>query len=352
MSDALFATYLIGLREGLEATLVVSILVAFLVKSGRRGRLPYVAAGAGVAVAASVAFGAMLTYTRTSLLADYRDRELFEAVTSVAAVVFVTWMIFWMRRAARSMGGELRAGLDRAIAVGPVAVVLFAFLAVVREGVETALLFFAAVQGATSDTGPLLAIVAGIATSIVIGFLIYASAVRINLTKFFTWTGALLVLVAAGILKYGVHDFQEAGVLPGLNTIAFDITGALDPNTWYATLLAGMFNITPRPSVLETLAWAAYAVPVLALFLMPARRRSAGAPATSPAAAAASSPAAAAPASPAAATSPAAGPEPVDPPAAPPAPASIPEAPPATEATRQPAGSAAQSAVSAAARVR
>jgi high-affinity iron transporter len=285
MSDALFATFLIGLREGLEATLVVSILVAFLVRSDRRNRLPYVAVGVGIAVVLSVAFGALLTYTRTSLLADYRDRELFEAVTSVAAVVFVTWMIFWMRRAARSMGKELREGLDKAIAVGPAAVMAFALLAVVREGLETALLFFAAVQGATSDTGPLLAIVAGIATAIVIGFLIYASAVRVNLTRFFTWTGVLLVLVAAGIFKYGVHDFQEAGVLPGLNTIAFDITGALDPNTWYAALLAGMFNITPRPSVLEMLAWAAYAIPVLVLFLMPTRRPAPVPPAPTPASA-------------------------------------------------------------------
>jgi high-affinity iron transporter len=282
VTDALFATYLIGLREGLEATLVVSILVAFLVKSGRRGRLPYVAVGAGAAAVLSVGFGALLTYTRTSLLADYRDRELFEAVTSVAAVVFVTWMIFWMRKAARSMGGTLRSGLDHAIAVGPVAVVLFAFLAVAREGLETALLFFAAVQGATGDAGPLLAILAGIITSIVIGALLYASAVRINLTKFFTWTGVLLVLVAAGILKYGVHDFQEAGVLPGLNTVAFDITGWLDPSSWYANLLAGMFNITARPSVLETVAWAAHAVPVLLLFLMPARRPAAPRRATTP----------------------------------------------------------------------
>jgi high-affinity iron transporter len=194
-------------------------------------------------------------------------------VTSVAAVIFVTWMIFWMRTAARSMGGQLRTGLDQAIAVGPVAVVVFAFLAVVREGLETALLFFAAVQGATTNSGPLLAILAGIATSVFIGFLLYASALRINLTRFFTWTGALLVLVAAGILKYGVHDFQEAGALPGLNDIAFDISHVLDPTSWYGTLLAGMFNITPRPTVLEMVAWAAYAVPVLVLFLMPPRRR-------------------------------------------------------------------------------
>lgn len=231
------------------------------------------ALGVLVAVALSVGFGALLTYTRTTLLADYRDRELFEAITSVAAVCFVTWMIFWMRRAARSIAGELREGLDRAIAVGPIAVVLFAFLAVVREGLETALLFFAAVQGASSDTGPLLAILGGIVTSVLIGVLLYASAVRINLTKFFTWTGVLLVLVAAGILKYGVHDFQEADVLPGLNTLAYDISGTLDPSTWYAALLAGMFNITPAPTVLEVVAWLAYAVPVLLLFLLPGRKR-------------------------------------------------------------------------------
>jgi high-affinity iron transporter len=267
--NPLFATYLIGLREGLEVSLVVSILLAFLVKSDRRSRLPWVALGVAVAVALSVGFGAMLTYTRTTLLADSQDRELFEAITSVAAVCFVTWMIFWMRRAARSSAGQLREGLDRAIAVGPIAVVLFAFLAVAREGLETALLFFAAVQGANSDTGPLLAILGGILTAVVLGVLLYSTAVRINLTQFFKWTGVLLVLVAAGIFKYGVHDFQEADVLPGLNTLAYDITSVLDPSTWYAALLSGMFNITPAPTVLEVIAWLAYAIPVLLLFLLP-----------------------------------------------------------------------------------
>nr|WP_033341682.1 iron uptake transporter permease EfeU [Catenuloplanes japonicus] len=267
----MFASFLIGLREGLEATLVVSILVAFLVRSDRRHRLPWVAAGVLAAVVLSVAFGALLTYTSTTLLADYRHRELFEAVTSVTAVCFVTVMVFWMRRAARSLGGDLRAGLDRAIAVGPVAVVLFAFLAVAREGLETALLFFAAVQGATTNAGPLLAIVGGILAAVVLGALLYASTVRIDLGRFFTVTGVLLVLVAAGILKYGVHDFQEAGVLPGLNTQAFDITATLDPSGWPAALLAGTFNITPAPTVLETAAYLIYALPVLVLFLMPSR---------------------------------------------------------------------------------
>jgi high-affinity iron transporter len=269
----MFATYLIGLREGLEATLVVSILVAFLVKSDRRDRLVQVWAGVGLAVALSVVFGWLLTYTGTTLLAGHGQRELFEAITSLAAVCFVTWMIFWMRRAARSIAGELRTRLTDALAVGSVAVAGMAFLAVVREGLETSLIFYAAVQGASRSSSPLLALAGGLLTAIVLGLLLYASALRINLSVFFTWTGVLLILVAAGIGKYGVHDFQEADVLPGLTNLAYDASGVLDPSAWYTTLLTGMFNVTPAPTVLEVIAWVGYAVPVLVLFLRPARRK-------------------------------------------------------------------------------
>ncbi|SBT54753.1 iron uptake transporter permease EfeU [Micromonospora narathiwatensis] len=265
----MFATYLIGLREGLEATLVVSILVAFLVKSNRRNRLPHVWLGVGLAVALSVFFGWLIEYTSTALLNTSKQRELFDAITSVAAVVFVTFMIFWMRKAARSIAGELRGKLSDALAVGAFAVTGMAFLAVIREGLETALIFYSAAESAAGGAGrgPLLAMIGGIATSVVIGFLLYRSALKLNLGKFFTWTGALLILVAAGIFKYGVHDFQEAGLVPGLNNHAFDISSVLDPSSWYATLLSGMFNITPTPSILEMVAWVAYAVPVMALFL-------------------------------------------------------------------------------------
>jgi high-affinity iron transporter len=263
-----FASFLIGLREGLEATLVVSILVAFLVKSDRRDKLPLVWAGVGLAVALSVGFGALLSFTAANL--TFEQQELFEALTSIAATVFVTWMIFWMRGAARTIAGDLRAKLGRALNVGGVAVAVMAFLAVVREGLETSLLFYASAQGAAATALPLIGISLGVLTSIVIGWGIYASAIRINLTTFFTWTGLLLILVAGGILKYGVHDLQEAGILPGLNTLAFDISAVLDPGAWYSALLAGMFNITPAPSVLEMAAWALYVIPVLFLFLRPA----------------------------------------------------------------------------------
>lgn len=267
----MFASYLIGLREGLEATLVVSVLVAFLVKSDRKNRLPQVWAGVGVAVALSIGFGALLTFTAAHL--SHGQQELFDAVTSLLATVFVTWMIFWMRRASRSLSGELRARLDEAIQVGTGAVVVMAFLAVAREGLETALLFFASVQGATTSATPLIGITLGILTAVVLGWGLYRSALRINLTVFFTWTGLLLILVAAGIFKYGVHDLQEANVLPGLSNYAFDISSVMPADSWYGALMAGMFNITPQPSVLETAAWLLYVVPTLILFLRPQRRR-------------------------------------------------------------------------------
>jgi high-affinity iron transporter len=269
----MLATYLIGLREGLEATLVVSILIAFLVKSQRKDRLNQVWAGVGLAVVISVVFGWLLSYTETTLLKDYRQQELFEAITSIAAVVFVTWMIFWMRRAARGIAGELRNKLQDALAMGSVAVAVMAFLAVVREGLETSLIFYSAVQGADLNGGPLYALIGGIATSVAIGYLMYATAVRINLSKFFTITGVLLILVAAGIFKYGVHDLQESGILPGIGTIAYHLGGVLDPSRWYAALLSGMFNITAEPTVLEIIAWIAYGVPVLILFLWRPRRK-------------------------------------------------------------------------------
>ena len=267
---AFLGNYLIGLREGLEATLVVSILIAFLVRSQRRERLMHVWLGVTAAVALSVSFGAVLNFVASDVLTT-AQRELFEAVTSIAAVCFVTWMIFWMRRFARFIASDLREKLQQAIGVGGLAVSAVAFLAVVREGLETALLFYAAAQGAASTLWPFVGLLGGVATAIALGVLLYLGAVRINLHTFFTWTGVLLVLVAAGILKYGVHDLQEAEILPGLSTHAFDMSAVYDPGSWYAALLGGMFNITATPTVLETVAWVGYAVPVLIAFLWPSR---------------------------------------------------------------------------------
>jgi high-affinity iron transporter len=267
---ALLGNYLIGLREGLEGTLVVTILVAFLVKSGRRERLPQVWIGVGAAIALSVAFGAILTFVAEDLLGD-DGKELFDAIASILAVIFVTWMIFWMRRFSRALAKDLRGRLEEAIGLGTFAVVVMAFLAVAREGLETALLFYAAAQGATTSSGPLLGIALGVLTAIGLGWFLYAGAVRINLATFFKWTGLALIIVAAGIFKYGVHDLQDSGVLPGLTTYAYDLSSVYDASTWYGALLGGMVNFTATPTWLEMIAWVAYLVPVLVLFLLPAR---------------------------------------------------------------------------------
>ena len=281
MSQAFLASYLIGLREGLEMVLVVSVLIAYLVKTGRRSQIAPVWGGVGAAVIVSVGFGWLLTYLSSTVLYG-PQHELFDAITSVVAVGLVTWMIFWMRRTARKLSGELRGKLDGAIGLGSgigiAAVVGIAFLAVVREGLETTLLFFASAQGATT-AWPLVGLAGGLLTAVVLGVGLYAGAVRINLTTFFTVSGVLLIFVAAGIFKYGIHDFQEAGVLPGLATYAFDASGWLDPSSWYGALAAGLFNLTAQPSVLEMVGYGLYLVLVLALFLFPGRfARKAAAP--------------------------------------------------------------------------
>jgi high-affinity iron transporter len=283
VGQVFLASYLIGLREGLEMVLIISVLVAYLVKTGRRQHLLPVWAGVGAAAALSIGFGWALSHVSTAVLGG-PGQELFDATTSTVAVALVTWMVFWMRRTARRLSGELRGRLDDAVGLGLGAVVGIAFLAVVREGLETTLLFFASARGATTAS-PLLGLLGGLLTAVVVGVAIYLGAIRINLSRFFTVSGVLLIVVAGGIAKYAVHDFQEAGVLPGLTTHAFDASGWLNPTSWYGALAAGLFNITSHPTVLETIAWLAYLVPVLVLFLLPGRTaqaRSATAPASNP----------------------------------------------------------------------
>lgn len=269
---------LIGLREGLEASLVVSILVAFLVKTDRRAELPRVWLGVGVAVAISVGVTLGLTLTQQAL--TFEAQEALGGSLSIIAVGFVTWMIFWMRNNARTLSRDLRGKLDEAIRMGPLAVVVMAALAVGREGLETAVFFFAAAQAAGQTTQPLIGFLIGISISIVLAYLLYRGAVRINLGKFFTVTGFFLIFVAAGILAYGVHDLQEAAILPGLTTLAFDVSTTIPPDSWYGTLLKGVFNFSPQTTVLEAIAWTAYVGVVLPLFLRPQRRADAAAPAT------------------------------------------------------------------------
>ncbi|MFE7560858.1 iron uptake transporter permease EfeU [Kitasatospora sp. NPDC057500] len=260
----MFANYLIGLREGLEASLVVCILIAYLVKTGRKDRLPPVWTGVGVAVALSLGFGAVLQFGSTQL--SFEAQEALGGTLSIIAVALVTWMVFWMRRTARHLKVELHGKLDAALAMGTGALVVTAFLAVGREGLETALFIWTAVQATEDGYNPIIGAALGLLTSVVLGWLFYRGALKINLAKFFTWTGAMLVVVAAGVLAYGVHDLQEADWLGGLHDRAFDISSTIPKDSWYGTLLKGVFNFQPDPTVLQVVVWLAYLVPTLAFF--------------------------------------------------------------------------------------
>ena len=264
----MFPTFLIGLREGLEASLVVGILVAYLVKSGNGHRLRPIWGGVAAAIGLSLAFGALLQFTSAEL--SFEAQEAFGGITSLLAVAFVTWMVFWMRRTARFLKTELHGRLDTALTLGPVALAVTAFIAVGREGLETALFLWAAVQSTEQSATPITGAVLGLLAAVALGYLLYRRAVHLNLKTFFTWTGAGLIIVAAGVFAYGVHDLQEAGILPGLNTLAFDVSEQVPPSSWYGTLLKGIFNFSPKTSVLEAIAWCSYVVPVLVLFFRPA----------------------------------------------------------------------------------
>lgn len=266
----MFANYLIGLREGLEASLVVCVLIAYVVKTGRRDALRPIWTGVAAAVLLALGFGCALQFGSQEM--TFGAQEGLGGSLSIIAVGLVTWMVFWMRRTARHLTRELHGKLDTALRMGTAALVVTAFLAVGREGLETSLFVWASVNaigGHDGSTSPLIGAVLGLATAVLLGWLFYQGTVRINLAKFFTWTGGMLVVVAAGVLAYGFHDLQEAGWLPGGTSLAFDISGTIPPDSWYGALLKGVFNFQPDPTVLQAVVWLVYLVPVLFLFFRP-----------------------------------------------------------------------------------
>ncbi|QBJ97641.1 iron transporter [Rhodococcus sp. ABRD24] len=271
IATQLFGSGLIGVREGLETGIVVMILVAFLVKSERRDALKWVWAGVGAAIAmVAVLFVAIHFGTST---VTGTAAELISGLASVIAVAIVTAMVLWMRTAAASISGHLKTGMGRALEVGPLAVAAMAFFAVGREGVETALLLVGYAENTDGSAWPLVGLLLGIVIAAVLTVLLYVGAVRIDFARFFRYTGVFLVVVAAGILSYGVRALQIAGPLPGGGTMAFDISSGFDTSSWYGTVLSGIFNFRPDPTVLQLLAWVVYLVVVLPLFLRPVTTR-------------------------------------------------------------------------------
>jgi high-affinity iron transporter len=234
---------------------------------GLRDALKWVWSGVAAAVAMTVGVFLVIQFgenTITGLAA-----EAIAGVASVIAVAIVTTMVLWMKKAAATISGDLKGGMARALETGGLAVLTLAFLAVGREGVETALFMVGYAEAETA--WPLVGLIVGVLIAVAIAYGMYVGAVRINLAKFFNYTGVFLIVVAAGILSYGIGALQTVGWLPGLAKRAFDISSWFNWSAWYGEVIQGVFNVTPTPTVLQFGAWLAYLVVVLVLFLRPMR---------------------------------------------------------------------------------
>ena len=267
---------LTGLREGVEAALIVAIICAYLAKTGNARYFPRVFLGAGLALGLSAILGIILFQTVGSFQEPYE--QLFEALTMIVAASVVTWMLFWMRRQARSVRGELHAAVDRAIDNGSAtALAVLAFVAVIREGVETSLFLTGQAAAASANGGSiwvLVGAVIGIAIAVLLGVGFYHGSRRINLATFFRWTGVALVFIAAGLLSHAVHELIEIGVINIGTQTLFDISSILphegDGNI-IGQMLAALFGYTSSPEVITFVVWLTYIVVVLTLFLRPVK---------------------------------------------------------------------------------
>ena len=265
------AAFLITLREGIEAALIVSILLAYLKQLGRVDRAGLVWWGTGLAIAVSIAVGAVIFALEGEF--EGTGEQLFEGLVTLTAVSVLTWMIFWMRRQGARIRSELHERVDTALMAGGSAIALLAFVAVLREGIETALFIFAAAKGTAVTSGgvveQLVGAAIGLAIATVLGALLYRGGIKMNLRTFFRVTGGLLIVVAAGLFAFSIHELQEAGALPFLTGTAFDISAALPDDSGVGGILRALIGYQANPTWLEVAAWIAYIATVGTLFLRP-----------------------------------------------------------------------------------
>jgi high-affinity iron transporter len=265
-------TFVIGLREGLEASLIVGIVAAFLGKQGRHDALRQVWIGVGVAVAICIAVGVALQIATTDL--PQRQQERLETVVGLFAVAMVTYMILWMRKHARDLKGQLEGATAAALAQGSArALVVMAFLAVLREGFETAVFLLATFRASGNAAASATGAVLGIALAVVLGYGIYRGGIHINLSRFFRATGVVLIVVAAGLVMTAVHTANEAGWLNVGQVQAFDLSWLIHPGTALSAVLTGVLGLQPYPVWIEVAAYLAYLVPMLVIALWPPQRR-------------------------------------------------------------------------------
>jgi high-affinity iron transporter len=261
-------TFVITLREGVEAALIVGIIAAFLVKEGRRDALKQMWVGVGIAIALCAGVAVLLRVVGQEL--PQKEQEALETVIGLIAVSAVTYMIVWMRRNARGIKATLEGEAASALAAGStIALVAMAFLAVLREGFETSVFLLAAFQDAADTTAAGSGAVLGLLAAIAIGLGLYRGGVRINLTRFFRFTGLILVFVAAGLLATAAHTAHEAGWINSFQGQALDLTWLVQPGTVSGSLLTGMLGLQPQPTTVEAVVYVLYAVPMALYVLWP-----------------------------------------------------------------------------------
>jgi high-affinity iron transporter len=262
-------TFVIGLREGLEASLIVGIIAAFLIQSGERKAVRWMWLGVAGAAGLCIGIAEVLRIVDRSL--PHEQQEGLATVLALMAVAGVSYMIVWMKRHSRELKGTLESGAESALASGAWAMVGMAFFAVIREGLETAVFLLAMFQSSSNPGATGTGATLGILVAVGLGYAIYRGGVRINLSRFFRITGFVLVLVAAGLLATAVHTANEAGWFGALQHQAFDISWLVAPGTVRASLITGMLGLQPVPSVGEVLAWLLYALPMSLYVLWPQR---------------------------------------------------------------------------------
>ena len=265
-------TFVIGLREGLEAALIVGIVAAFLAQRGRSDALRLVWLGIALAIGACVLFAVALQVFSSSL--PQLQQEMLETVISVVAVVMVTYMIVWMRRNSRHLKSDLETAASSALATGTAwALIGMAVLAVLREGFETSVFLLAAFNASGSPLAAGLGAVIGVVVAAAIGWGIFHGGVRINLARFFRITGVVLVFVAAGLVASAIHTAHEAGWITfGQDQVA-DLTWLMPPGSIVSALITGVLGIQPRPTAIEFVGWLLFLVPMLLIVLWPAPAR-------------------------------------------------------------------------------
>jgi high-affinity iron transporter len=258
---------LVTTREGLEASLIVGIVLAYLAKTDNRQHFRTIWVGTAAAVLVSALTGAALFFTVGAL--EGRAEQIFEGVAMLSAVAVLTWMIFWMRKQAMGIKRELETRLQGAIAAGSaVGLASVVFFAVVREGWETALFLFAISESSTPLSTSVGAVI-GLVVSISLGVVLYMGSRRLNLRQFFTVTGVLLIVFAAGLLAHGIHEFQEAGLLPMTVEHVWDTNGIISEDSNSGLFLKALFGYNGNPSLLEVVAWLSFLAVALVFFLRP-----------------------------------------------------------------------------------